>query len=970
MASLAVPSLFTSTFLIAVSSLGVLWVSLTRPRFAPAPSAARGAFGAGWLALGVAEILQGSLVLTGDPNVYASSLRLAAYALIALGLLGTLGARRAARSAVPLSAPLAASAGLALAGSVLALLGGLPGRRRLSVALGLLAVSEALLAVPASSMGGSDVAGMGISLLRLAAAAWLVAWLWQAFQESIQVRFVGAFVVLLLMVIVAIGSTISQVVATNVRRDALERAGEQGVQIVETMRRAVNESVQRAKLLAGLQLVQQAAATRPDQLATIATDLQKPAGVFADADFIAFFDQAGRIAGYSAQGPSGPGLDDAEIVSLAGTSAVQGALKIESVGSIESLGGRKVAVIGAAQIGPVPLPAGVVAVGQLVDAGYLNEVKSGERQMITLLSLQGVLATTADPPGAAGALLARREDEIRGVFEQGVEQKAQVSVAGDLFFTAYVPVRDQADQPVVAALAVSQPAGFIAGTQENLTRTLFLLALAATVIAVAASSVSGSRITRPIRELTAAAERVRHGDLNARVDVRGADEVGALGAAFNEMTVGLNRLTGDLRTAAEEESRLRSQLEAVLQSMADGVVAVDPGGRVVAFNREAERIFGVGAEQVLGQNVRAVVSAVDAAGSRLDLPIYGLAAGSVRGFVSGDGRNGSPVPVAMTAAPIVNDRGSVTGAVTVVRDLTRELEVERMKTEFLSNISHELRTPLTPIKGYADLMRRKPVSREKAVSFLDGILASTERLERIVEMLVDFAAMEGGRLVPRRVPVDVQHVVEELVAHWRTLAPQHRFELEGFGELPPLNVDERLLPRAIGELIDNAVKFSPTGGIVLLSAEVGRSRRDDVRISVTDQGIGISANEQEHIFQDFVQVDASETRPFGGLGLGLAYVRRIVEEHGGRLEVSSAPDKGSTFTVVLPGSVVAPEGTRSAPRPMSGAPERPSDGTARAAAVTKAGQPATGRQKRRERPTPRPARKRSSPTRDGPIEKK
>jgi two-component system, OmpR family, phosphate regulon sensor histidine kinase PhoR len=380
--------------------------------------------------------------------------------------------------------------------------------------------------------------------------------------------------------------------------------------------------------------------------------------------------------------------------------------------------------------------------------------------------------------------------------------------------------------------------------------------------------------------------------------------VGVLGETFDQMTESLARVTHDLRETAEQEVQLRRQRETILQSMTDGVVAVDHSGKIVAFNREAERILEVRQSEAIGQNIKTVLKLRDAEGKAIDPSIYDLRQGSVSGIV-GDVRHVSR-PVVVTSAPIEDEGGTIIGGVAVVRDQTREVEIEKMKTEFLANISHELRTPITPIKGYSDLMRRKEVPRDQEVTFLDGIIASAERLERIVEMLVDFSAMEAGRLAPKKVPLDFNDVTAELVEKWAQAAPNHQFERKGFGNLPKVKVDRRLVPLAISELMDNAVKFSPNGGKVTLEGEYsnGHPGSGDVRVSVTDEGIGMGTEELSRIGQNFVQADGSETRAYGGLGLGLAYVRRIAEGHGGRLEVESTLDKGSRFTLVFPASSV------------------------------------------------------------------
>jgi signal transduction histidine kinase len=231
---------------------------------------------------------------------------------------------------------------------------------------------------------------------------------------------------------------------------------------------------------------------------------------------------------------------------------------------------------------------------------------------------------------------------------------------------------------------------------------------------------------------------------------------------------------------------------------------------------------------------------------------------------------------------------------------------ERMKSEFLSNVSHELRTPLTPIKGYTEILKRKQFPRQKALSFLDGILESTSRLERIVEILVDFAAMEAGRLRARTEPVDLRRFASALLERWKEKDGAHQFALRIPATLPPADVDPRLLSKCVDELIDNAVKFSPVNNgnkrpRVSVEAEVGGKGADRrILFSVNDEGIGITEEQMPSIFQDFRQLDGSETRAYGGLGLGLAYAKRVVEVHNGVILVESEPGKGSKFTLVLP----------------------------------------------------------------------
>jgi signal transduction histidine kinase len=190
---------------------------------------------------------------------------------------------------------------------------------------------------------------------------------------------------------------------------------------------------------------------------------------------------------------------------------------------------------------------------------------------------------------------------------------------------------------------------------------------------------------------------------------------------------------------------------------------------------------------------------------------------------------------------------------------------------------------------------------ERAQEFAGGILDSARRLERIVAMLVDFSAMEGGRMTIEAEPTTLRRTVLGAVEEWRKKSGRHHFVTRVAPRLPTAMVDPSLIRRVIDELLDNAVKYSPKGGKITVEVISENSRQNPMlRIDVADEGIGIEEKDLPTIFEDFRQVDASDTRPFGGLGLGLAFVRRIVEAHRGTITVNSAPGTGSTFSFTVP----------------------------------------------------------------------
>ncbi|MBV8304735.1 MAG: PAS domain-containing protein, partial [Acidimicrobiia bacterium] len=342
--------------------------------------------------------------------------------------------------------------------------------------------------------------------------------------------------------------------------------------------------------------------------------------------------------------------------------------------------------------------------------------------------------------------------------------------------------------------------------------------------------------------------------------------------------------------------------EAVVAGMGEALIAVDVDGRVTTFNRAAEELVARPSTAALGRPIDKVVKLRSEDDQDLSARMRKPTAAPWNETGHVVQRGGTEVPVVVSAGGLRSASGELTGGVFVLRDMRREREVERMKTEFLSNISHELRTPLTPIKGYAEMLRRRDVPRTQAREFLNGIIDSTDRLERVVDLLVSFAAFEAGRLRLRAEPLKVRELLDALAERWQEkLDPSHPLSKRVARNLPDVLGDRRLLERSLDELLDNAVKYSPGGGRVSVAAKLSdNGAGPSVEISVTDHGIGIPEDRLDTVFDDFAQADASATREFGGLGLGLSFVRRIVLAHDGDLLCESKPGKGSTFSIVLP----------------------------------------------------------------------
>ncbi len=485
-------------------------------------------------------------------------------------------------------------------------------------------------------------------------------------------------------------------------------------------------------------------------------------------------------------------------------------------------------------------------------------------------------------------------------------------------FLAAVPVAVAHNSPPLAVV-LSTPSTTLVSTQNQLYRTLFLIALGGTILALGLAAFTGDRITAGLRRLTQVADRIQGGNTSERAYIAGDDEVATLGLAFDSMIDSVEEQAGALQAAADDETRLRNRLEAVVAGMTDALVAVDARGLITDFNQAAEGLLAVAADAAFARQLDDVLELVDEDGAAMAGRLLDIAAPPWSRLAAVRRPDGVEVPVAVSSGALRGPAGEVAGRVLVVRDLRREREVEQMKTEFLSRVGHELRTPLTGIMGYADILLRRDIPADRARAWHDEILQAGRRLLRIVEMLEFFASSGAGRVLLRPEPLDTRALINGVTSSWSERLPADvTLGRRVARDTPPVFADRRWLTMAIDELIDNAVKFSPDGGRILVAAapaapeaatggngRAASARLAAVEISVTDRGVGMTPEEHALVFSDFVQADGSDTRRFGGLGLGLAVVRRVVEGHGGVVTCRSVPGRGTTFIIRLPATAPA-----------------------------------------------------------------
>jgi two-component system phosphate regulon sensor histidine kinase PhoR len=269
---------------------------------------------------------------------------------------------------------------------------------------------------------------------------------------------------------------------------------------------------------------------------------------------------------------------------------------------------------------------------------------------------------------------------------------------------------------------------------------------------------------------------------------------------------------------------------------------------------------------------------------------------------------GKPIICQALATALVSGQETPHGAVVVLRDMTRQKELEDLKTNFISMLSHELRTPLTAIRGFVELLLAGDVddTGHDQREYLNVVFEKTEHLHSLINTLLEFAELEAREATLQLSPISLDRLVYKVLGRVEPLAEQHDITLQA--QLPPdlalLHADAQRLERVLLNLVDNAIKFTPDRGQVQISVS---ERDDEVLVCVADNGPGIPAAEREHIFERFYQIDNSPTRAHGGTGLGLSIAKHIIETHNGRIWVeqhdgngSGDGDSGSRFCFTVP----------------------------------------------------------------------
>jgi two-component system phosphate regulon sensor histidine kinase PhoR len=440
-----------------------------------------------------------------------------------------------------------------------------------------------------------------------------------------------------------------------------------------------------------------------------------------------------------------------------------------------------------------------------------------------------------------------------------------------------------------AAVRLAYPLASLRQTIARAHQTLLRTSGLAVLVAMALSLIAARSVARRLRRIVDFAARVAAGDLTARIAEDSSDEIGQVAMALDATAQQLEHSFRDVHTGQQ-------QLEALLNSMQEAVIAVSADGKVQWANRVMAKltVSGVRLQAPVVETIRdpdflqAITQAIRSGGVR-----------TTRATSIAPGRCYN-----VTAAPMPG-----AGAVAVLYDVTEIERVEKTRRDFVANVSHELRTPLTSIQGYAETLLESTPPQCPEREFLEIIRKNAVRMATLCEDLLTLARVESGEVTFRFRPVAPAAMLEEVAKSFREMTRSQRVEL--VVETPTgraVEADTDAVHQVLANLIDNALKYAAAGGRIVLGA---RDAGTAVEFYVRDFGPGVASEHLPRLFERFYRVDKARSRESGGTGLGLAIAKHIVRAHGGTIRAESALGHGSTFLFTLPAAAGAVTGQQS-----------------------------------------------------------
>jgi two-component system phosphate regulon sensor histidine kinase PhoR len=510
---------------------------------------------------------------------------------------------------------------------------------------------------------------------------------------------------------------------------------------------------------------------------------------------------------------------------------------------------------------------------------WFKELGPKSSTRITLILLSGKVVGDSEEEPSRMDNHGNRPEVVEALAEgKGVSARYSSTLETEMMYVA-VPVAVDGEVRGVLRVAVH-----LSSIYDTLRDAYAKIAIGGLVVAVVAAIVSlgvSRRIAGPFEEIRRGAERFARGELKVRLP---------------GLVESMNQMAAQLDQKLEDITRNRNEIEAILSSMVEGVLAVDRKERVIILNSAAGEMLGVNPDDVKDRVIQ-----------------EGVRNPEIQKFVMEALSSPEPLETDITlhtqgerylqahGTLMLDEKGETMGAVVVLNDITRLKKLENVRKEFVANVSHEIRTPITTIKGFVETLIDDGLANgEDAKRFLEIVAKQADRLNTMIDDLLMLSRIERDEEVGQVALEceEIHHMLQSAVQTCEVEAARRGVAVRLNCEKGlSMKMNAPLLERALTNLIDNAIKYSDQGGTV----EVGALREDSgIAITVTDKGCGISAEHIPRLFERFYRVDKSRSKELGGTGLGLAIVKHIVQAHRGSVDVESSPGKGSIFTIRLP----------------------------------------------------------------------
>jgi len=498
---------------------------------------------------------------------------------------------------------------------------------------------------------------------------------------------------------------------------------------------------------------------------------------------------------------------------------------------------------------------------------------------ITIIDKDGVVLADSEEDPATLDNHSNRPEVIEA-FSKGTGSSIRYSATLG-YNMMYVAVPITSNGGVAGVARVALPLTQIDKSLQHINRVIIIGAVIAAVIAILLAFQILRITTEPVKKLTQLSKKMAQGELDQEIQITSRDEVGELARAFNQMAARLKEMVALITNE-------RDRMATILSNIDDAILMVDGDSKITTMNRAAENIFQISEKKALGHTFIEIVR---------DHELNEL----LQHCRSTGKQQTGAVEIklkkqflAAIATPLPGDGGCLVH----IQDLTELRRLEMIRQDFISNISHELRTPIASVKALAETLNEGAIEDPSvAKDFLSRINVEVDKLAQMVQELGELSRIESGEAPLNKRRINMADVIGHAVDRLRAQADRAELKLDIDipPTLPEVMSDEARVEQVLVNIIHNAIKFTPSGGKINISA---KARDNDILVSVSDTGVGIPADDLPRIFERFYKADKS--RSGGGTGLGLAIAKHIVEAHGGRIWAESVEGRGSTFNFTLP----------------------------------------------------------------------